>query len=374
MSQGQPKQEWTPRLWQGCNFLAFQRLLWANRFAVAPRHLYMPFVMTTVSVVNSALQVIQEAWYADRLDRTPIRHPPLFIIGHWRTGTTLLHEFFTLDPRFGYPTTYQCLVPSHCLLTEGLGDLCLRWMLPSRRPMDNVAVGWDRPQEDEFALCLLGQPSPYLTIAFPNHRPQPTATLDIETLPKWQREGWKKAFVGFLRRLTFRDPRRLVLKSPTHSCRIPTLLELFPDAQFVHIVRNPYLVYASTVKLWQALYRTHGLQVPTFHGLEEYVFSTFDHVYERIEGGKKLVPAGNFHELKYEDFVRQPVAELEAMYAALGLGGFDEVRPRFEAYWQSQASYQTNRYPPLDPTLRDEIGRRWRTVIDRYDYHPPSQN
>src|SRR5262249_50881069 len=149
-----------------------------------------------------------------------------FIIGHWRTGTTLLHEMVTLDPRFACPTTYHCLNPNHALLTEGLADVCLRWMLPSRRPMDNMPMGWGRPQEDEFALCMLGLPSPSLTTASPNRPPQDQAALDVETLPPRQRRAWKEAFVGFLRRLTFRDPRRLVLKSPTHSCRIGTLLEL----------------------------------------------------------------------------------------------------------------------------------------------------
>ena len=38
--------------------------------------------------------------------------------------------------------------------------------------MDNMAAGWDHPQEDEFALCNMGVPSPYLTIIFPNRPPQ----------------------------------------------------------------------------------------------------------------------------------------------------------------------------------------------------------
>lgn len=365
--------EWTPRIWQGCSLPAFLRLLWKNRFAVHPRFLYMPAVMTTIGLFNSALQIVQESWYGSRLDRTPIREPPLFIIGHWRTGTTLLHELLALDPRFGYPTTYHCFAPHHFLLTEGLADLCLRWMLPSRRPMDNMAVGWGRPQEDEFAMCMLGQPSPYLTIAFPNHPPMDWAALDLEDLPQGDKEAWKRAFVGFLQRVTFRDPRRLILKSPTHSCRIPVLLELFPQAQFLHIVRNPYVVFVSTVKLWQTLYRTHGLQVPHFRGLEEQVFATFSHLYKRIEEGRSLVPPGNFLELKYENLIAQPIEVMQTVYETFRLGGFDMARPRLEAFLQQQAGYQTNRFSPLEDPLKEEIGRRWRAVIDRYGYAPPER-
>jgi omega-hydroxy-beta-dihydromenaquinone-9 sulfotransferase len=365
--------EWTPRVWQGCTLPAFLRLLWTNRFAIAPRFAYMPLVMTTVSALTSALQVVQDSWYGSKLDRTPIREPPLFILGHWRTGTTLLHELLALDPRFTYPNTYHCFAPHHFLLTEPFADACLRWMLPSRRPMDNMAVGWSRPQEDEFAMCLLGQPSPYLTIAFPNRPPQPVETLDLDGLPRRQREAWKRAFVGFLKHVTYRDPRRLLLKSPTHSCRIPTLLELFPDAQFLHVVRNPYAVFASTVKLWQSLYLTHGLQVPTFAGLEEYVFDTFSHLYNRLQETRSLVPAGNFLEVRYEDLIAAPAEVMRRVYDGLRLGEFDEARPRLEAFWQQQAGYQTNRFPPLAPALQAEIARRWGAVIERYGYSPPTE-
>lgn len=373
MSQDPARREWTPRVWQGCNFPAFLRLLWKNRFAVAPRYLYMPVAITTVSLLNSGLQALQAAYFGPALRRTTLRHPPLFIVGHWRTGTTLLHEFLTLDPQFTSPNTYHCFAPNHFLLTERLARVCLRWMLPSHRPMDNMPMGWDRPQEDEFALCMMGQPSPYLTIAFPNHPPQDMAALDVDPLPPRQRQAWKDAFVSFLHRVSLRDPRRLVLKSPTHSCRVPTLLELFPRAQFLHIVRNPYVLFASTKKLWQSLYESHGMQVPTFAGLDEFVFSTFTHLYDRLEAGRKLIPPGNFHELKYEDLIARPVEEVARIYEALRLDGFHDLRPRLEAYWSQQAGYQTNRYPPLDSDLRDRIRQRWHAVIDRYHYSPPPQ-
>lgn len=365
------KPEWTPRVWQGCTFPAFIHMLWEHRFAVNPRFAYMPVVMTTSSILNSSLQWIQESWHGDRLDRSQLAQSPLFIIGHWRSGTTLLHELLALDPSFNYPTTYQCLCPHHFLLTGRMADPFLGWMLPSRRPMDNVAVGWNRPQEDEFALALLGQPSPYSEIAFPNDPPVPNEQIDIDRLPPSKREKWKSTLLGFLKRVSYRDPRRLILKSPPHSFRLPTILELFPDAQFIHIVRNPFVIYSSTVKLFRTLYQTHGLQVPHFRGLEERILSRFEHLYERIETGRRLVPASNFHEIRYEDLVRDPVARIEEMYRALRLGDFSLARPRLEEYLRANSDYQTNRFSPLDPEIHETIHRRWGPVIDRYDYSAP---
>src|SRR5262249_52266987 len=152
------------------------------------------------------------------------------------------------------------------------------------------------------------------------------------------------AFRRFLQAITFKDPRRLVLKSPPHTCRIKVLQEMFPDALFVHIVRDPYVVFPSTVNLWKSLYRRHGLQRPTFAGLEEQVFQTFTRLYGGLEEGRKLVDPARFYELRYEELIRDPVGEMRALYEHLGLGGFDRVLPRLERYLASIAGYETNRY------------------------------
>src|SRR5205085_3842132 len=139
----------------------------------------------------------------------------------------------------------------------------------------NVKAGFDRPQEDEFAMCMLGEGSPYLTIAFPNHPPQCQEYLDLEELTPVQKRRWKRCFKQFLKRVTYKSGKRLVLKSPPHTARIKVLKDMFPGALFIHIVRDPYVVYSSTVNLWKTLYRTHGLQKPTYAGLEERVLATF---------------------------------------------------------------------------------------------------
>ncbi len=354
-------------MWEGCDFFAWIRLLAGNHFAVEWRYLYIAVIVTVVSFCHLLLRLVQEAWLGRCIARTPIREAPLFIIGHWRTGTTLLHELLILDPRHTYPNTYECLEPNHFLLSERFLTRWLRFLMPSRRPMDNMAAGWDRPQEDEFALCMMGVPSPYLTIAFPNRPPQCSEFLDLVGITPRALAAWKRGFLLLLRRLTFKDPRRLVLKSPPHTCRIPVLLELFPDARFVHIVRDPYVVFPSTVNLWKSLYRTHGLQKPTFAGLEEYVFQTFVRLYERLEQGRKRLAPDRFHELRYEDLVRDPVGQMRALYEQIGLGNFEEVRPRLEQYVAGLSGYERNRYE-LTPAQREAIARRWGPVIERYGY------
>lgn len=359
--------EWSPRFWTGMDFFGWMRLLARNRFAVHWTCWPQAAAITLLSAFNTLYRWWSWPWVGWRWPKTQIKHEPLFIIGHWRAGTTLLHELMVLDERHTSPTTYECLVPNHFLLSEDFARRFLNFLLPSHRPMDNMPTGWDRPQEDEFAMCNLGAPSPYLTIAFPNHPPQYQEYLTLEGLEPADLERWKQTLVRFLKQITFRTPKRIVLKSPPHTCRIKTLLEIFPKARFLHIVRDPFVVYPSTVNLWKTLYRKHGLQPPRYEGLEEHVFETFERMYRKFEAERDLIPADRFCEIRYEDLVKDPVGNVRTIYEKLNLGGFETVLPALEEYVAGTAGYQTNKYE-LSPELREQISRRWAGFIRQYGY------
>jgi hypothetical protein len=354
-------------MWEGCHFLAWARLVVQNRFQIGLRYWWVAAIITIVSLCHTVLSILQECWYGSQIKRTPIKEAPIFIIGHWRTGTTLLHEYLILDERHTYPNTYQCLEPNHFLLTEDFFERWVRFLTPSHRPMDNMKAGWTRPQEDEFALCMLGLPSPYLTIAFPNRPPQHQEYFDLEGLSRRELATWKRTFRLFLQVLTFKNPKRLVLKSPPHTCRIKVLLEMFPQARFVHIVRDPHVVFPSTLNLWKSLYRKHGMQTPTFAGLEEYVFTTFTRLYQRLHETQNLVRPNRFYEIRYEDLVDDPIGEMEKLYNHLELGNFDEYVPQLKEYLADNAGYETNCYELTKEQIA-EIDHRWGGVLRRYGY------
>jgi omega-hydroxy-beta-dihydromenaquinone-9 sulfotransferase len=367
VNAGQHRRWWQPHIWAGCSFPAWMRLLARYHFAIHWSQWLSAFLISFWSLFNSALGAIQQAVYGRRIRRTRIRQAPVFIIGHWRSGTTLLHEFLSLDERHASPTTYACMAPNHFLLTESFFTRWLSFLTPSFRPMDNMAAGFDRPQEDEFALCMLGEPSPYWTIAFPNVPPRADDYLDLESLPPQAVAEWKRTFLRFLTELTCKDDRRLILKSPTYSCRIKTLLELFPDARFVHIVRDPYVIYSSTLKLWKSLYADHALQKPTLVGLQERVLADFVRLDQKIDEGQRLVRADRFHLVRYEDLVRDPVNSMRDLYKQLDLGQFDRLLPRLEKHLTAIADYRTNRYQ-LSGAERRLIDRRWGRIIKRHGY------
>lgn len=357
---------WFARFWDGMGLTTWLRLAAQNRFAVSPSRVPMALVVTAVAVFNSTLGALQALFYGGRIRRTVIEEAPIFIIGHWRSGTTLLHETLVRDPRHACPDTLACFAPNHFILSGPMLRTCFRWLVPSRRPMDNMAAGWERPQEDEFALCNMGLPSPYLTIAFPN-RPQCEEYLDFASVPPEEVSRWKRGLLWFLRCVTFRHGKRIVLKSPPHTARIATLLEMFPDARFVHIVRDPFVLFPSTVNLWKRLYRDHGLQVPRHEGLEEYVLRTFTRMYAAFESQRDLIPPGRFAEVRYEDFVADPMREMERIYQELELDDFAQARQGIEEHLANVKGYKTNRYE-VTPEVEREIAHRWSGYIRQYGY------
>jgi len=358
---------WSPRFLQGTDAITWSRLLWRNRFAVHPRYWYIAGIVSAASTMNLVLRWVQKGLYGEQLAQTSLQKQPLFVIGHWRTGTTLLHELLIQDPQFNYPDFFACFNPNHRLLTERFFKTYAKWMAPEQRPMDNMAAGWDRPQEDEFALCLLGLPSTYIDLAFPQGAPMHPGSLDLSGLSPSELKHWKRTFTQFLQTIAFRDDRRLVLKSPPHTARIPALLDLFPDARFLHIVRDPYVVFPSTVNLWNSLTSRQCLQTPPRSGIEEKVLREFRVIYDRLDEARPLLKPGRFHELRYEELVKDPVGEMKKVYGALELDGFDEAKPRVEHYLKQTTGYETNKYTMTDEQ-RERVTREWGDVIERYGY------
>jgi len=353
------------RMFSGMDFFAWLRLLARNRFAVSPSRLPTAAAITVCAAANTTLRAIQNLRFARQVAGVQIATDPIFIIGHWRTGTTMLQELLALDPRHRCPTTYECLVPNHFLISERFLRRWLWFMLPSKRPMDNMRMSFDRPQEDEAALCNLGVPSPLLTVAFPNHPLQYPRYVELDDLTPAELQRWQRALRRFLQQVLFKRSGRLVLKSPRHTSRLRVLSRMFPNAHFVHLVRDPYVVFPSTVHFWTVMYATQGLQRPKLDTLNDYVFDTLVAMYRKLDQTRGLIDPGRFYELRYEDLVRDPVGQLRVMYEYFQWREFDAVEPAIRRYARRSKRYQTNRFD-LTPELCDEISNRWAPYIEKY--------
>jgi hypothetical protein len=327
----------------------------------------MAFLISLITPFNTVMGTAQQLRYGRKIEDMPIEQPPVFIVGHWRSGTTYLHELMHLDERFVSPTTYQCFAPHHCLLTEGLMNVLGSWLIPKQRPMDNMAAGWKRPQEDEFALLTLGAPTPYVRMAFPNEAPPYMEFLDMQGCQPAELARFEQALMHFVKLLTFAGQKRVLLKSPPHTGRIEVLSRLFPGAKFIHIVRHPYALFPSTMRLWQSLDEVQGLQMPRGRGLDEYVLSCLERMYGGFDEQRQRLSPELIYDVRYEDLVEDPVGQIGKMYERLDLGDFEVVKDKIAAFAAEQKDYKPNTHR-LDETIKEKLHTRWASYFERWGY------
>ncbi len=358
----------SPRFWHGMTTPVLWRMMLRNRFSIAPRRYHVALSVFLFSSVTDVLALVQKLVKGRAIASTEISNSPLFILGHWRSGTTMLHEYFQEDDRFASPSTYQCFAPWHFLLTESMVQRFGRFLLPERRPMDNMKAGWTLPQEDEFALMNLGAPTTYTRIAFPSSDWPVMDALNLEDLSTKELERWKATFLWFLKVLTYRYQKQLILKSPPHTGRLGVLRELFPDAKFVHIVRDPRNLFPSTRHLWRALAYAQSFQKPIAQEqLDDFIIESMLRLYRGFDQHRTGLPENQLVEVKYEDFVQEPVQCMKRIYDQLELGGFEVIRERLVKRQSENQSYRANRHQ-LDAETEAYVLNAWRDYAMRYGY------
>jgi len=343
------------------------RLLAENRFAVDPPYWMRAALVTAGSLQNSFFRAWEELRYGPAI-RAIQPQPPLFVLGIWRSGTTHLHNLLARDRRLAYPDFFDVFYPHTFLSTAWLNRGLLSRFLPQRRPQDNVRMAIGEPQEDEFALNCLTLKSWVLLWTLPRRAAAYERFMTFRQASADEIHQWQQALRWFVQKLTYKYRRPLVLKSPAHTGRIKLLLEIFPQAKFVHIHRNPYHVFQSSNHSALKAIPYWTLQRPDHAGLEETTLQQYEEIYQAFFEERALIPAGRLHEIAYEDLEVDPLGQLRQLYAALQLGDFATAEPALREYLTSIADYAKNRFCDIEPHWKTEIARRWRRSFEEWGY------
>jgi hypothetical protein len=345
------------------------KLLADCELEIAPKYLPRAGLITMASIVNSFLGSLEDFRYGPRIEEVEIESHPLFILGHPRSGTTHLHNLLLLDPEFAAPTLPQVFFPHAFLLTERFLSRTLGSRLPKTRGFDNMELGFGTPQEEELALCSLGAPSSYMSLLLPQRADEYAKCLSLRELSPDDVERWKRIYVKFLRKLTFRFGRRLALKSSPNTARIRTLLELFPEARFVHISRHPYSLFQSYRTFLIYLYKNYAfLQKPDMGDLDDDILEYYTKMYDAFFVDLPLLAKNRFHSLRFEDLEESPLSEMKFLYEALELPGFQAIKPKIESYVERIRRYRKNIYPGLTEAEKSKILFAWRRSFEVWNY------
>ncbi|OIP98449.1 MAG: hypothetical protein AUK55_02840, partial [Syntrophobacteraceae bacterium CG2_30_61_12] len=313
---------------------SFLRMLVDNQFDVEPRYYGKLIAFALSTAVNTVPTVIERIRYSARIEATRLVESPVFILGHWRNGTTFLHNLMSQDISFTCPRLYQVLFAGYFLLPR-IKRLVARLdqAMPARvRPMDNVKMGMYEAWEDEFILIGLSGISPYSRIWFPKRQGPSNNYLYPGFKSEAEARYWKKTFLTLLKRLTLLEAKTILLKSPTHTARINTLLEMFPNSKFIHIARHPYDVFASNLKLWRDSFSLGFLQSVTEFEMVEMIFSTYEQMYQIYAAQKSNIPPHQLVEITFESLEQDPLGVLQQVYQGLSLPGFDAFARRVSDY------------------------------------------
>ena len=343
-------------------------LLRKHGFTPTPRNLFRLLFLFQNALWSPLLSWREKKVFGDKLRSFKAPDDPVIIIGHWRTGTTFLHQLLALDEQFICPTVFQASFPDS-FLVSGRYFRPVFSALVKKRPMDNVRMGFDDPQEDEFALAKLTPDSPLLKMIFPE-KPGYFLNDAIDLNPKKEnREMWKNRMAAFCAKIRQGSGRTVLLKNPAHSLRIPLIRETFPRAKFIYLHRHPYNVVASSLNLWNVMASDNQLKgKPYFPGLNE-VTEGLIKFYDVIGRDLAGLPPGTYCEVGYEALEADPVAEIKGIYKAIGL----EFNPAFEGHIRlnlaKEKDFKKNSYN-FDEQQKAQVYHQMKKQFEQYHYKP----
>ncbi len=338
--------------------------------SVSPAYWHRAAFITATACLNS-LAYRKEKQLEETIRATPLAGPPLFILGHWRSGTTHLHNLLALDTQnFAFANTYQVTNPLTFLTTEETNTRRFARLVPEKRLMDNMAMGFELPQEDEFAPCLDTLKSSYLGVSFPKRQAHYDRYLTFDGVPADEIKQWGDSLITFCKKLTYKYQRPLLLKSPSHTARIRHLLDWFPDARFVHIHRHPHQVFRSNQHYWDTAVWYTYLQKPDRSQLDREILQRYRMLHDAFHAQRPLIPEHRFHEISFNQLEADPLATLRAIYQQLGIPHFETVQPTFEHYLAAQSSYRKNRFTPLPPETIAMVNQHAGPELERWNYSP----
>lgn len=317
-------------------------------------------------------------WERKKTDRAvaefKINQSPVFILGHWRSGTTHLHNLLCQDPKMGYLTTFQAAFPENLLAEPGrtLYYKAMKRFMPRTRKGDNVEMAPAYPQEEEFALGSRQPIGFYSFLLFPRRiREYYAKYIRFEGISEAMETRWREEYLRLIKKslLNIRG-ERFVSKNPSNTGRIRQLLHLFPNAQFIFIYRNPFVVFQSVRKFFKSILPMLQFQHISSQQLEVDIVWLYKRLMKDYLQDRVLIPSGQLTEIRFEELEAQPIDQIRGIYQKLDLPGFQEALSNFETYIRSKQHYQKNQYQFSESEIQ-KIHTQWGFALEEWEYGLP---
>ncbi len=315
--------------------------------AFDPRARYQRFIAWVAQFVRAPLALIEKVKYTGAIHRQTMKTPPIFMIGHWRSGTTHLHNLMCRDPQFGYLKFTETSLPLDMLGPKvRIMRKIIDRALPDDRGFDKVKLTLDEPQEEEMALGNLNPIGYYSIYYFPQRMAElRDESLFFDGVSESALAKFKKNYAFLVRKLNYaKQGKQLLFKNPPSTTRMKMILEMYPDARFVHIVRNPWEVYSSTRSHFPRVFNAFAWQSFQNVDISGYTLETYEKLMKcyLADRDELNLPAHQLVETTYEAITKDPLGEIGRIYDTLGLDGKESGLAEIGDYVEGLKDYQRN--------------------------------
>ncbi len=328
-------------------------------------HIGLSFI---IILLSTPFLLFDALYFPKRLKKYRLKYPPLFIIGHWRSGTTFLHNLLGRDKRAAFVTTYHAVFPNY-LKSKWLFGFVMQQLMPEFRPGDNIRMAIGYPQEDEYALSNMTPNAFYHAFYFPQAwRYYYEKFIRFKNLSPKREACWKQKYTELVKKACLNTGGAWpVLKNPVNTGRIKQLLTLYPDARFVYLVRHPVEVYCSSKKFFSAVIPTLSFQKITEEDIGNIILDVYELLLKDYLATRHLIPENRIIEVRYEALLADPAGEIEKIYNRLGLGDVKEALLSLQDNLKKQKSHRTDTYKLTQKEL-DSILSRWDFAMKEWNY------
>lgn len=308
---------------------------------------------------------------------------PIFIVGNFRSGTTLLHRLLAKDPQFTAMKAWEIYIAPSIIQRK-----LIHWLMKANRwvgnPIQKVInrfekslknyshmhrTGLNEVEEDSHLFFHIW--STYDLIAF---FPFPELIHNYiyydedvtEEQKKWDMTYYEEALK---RHVYANNGKRYISKSPSFSPKVKTLHQQFPDAKFINIVRSPLRVIPSSVSMFSNHWQTYGEPEEQYPkpGLEVMQEQT-KHWYLYPHQYLKNLPADQYVMVRYQDLVKDPKTTVENIYNRFGLAITDEFQQILTIESEKSKKFKSSHEYSLDEMglNSEEIQKDYNEVINEY--------
>lgn len=355
---------------QSCRLSHFNRLLWQNREDIdwKGQWKHIGYVYGTALILELP-GLVERGLYHSRIKNTQVEKPPLFILGHWRSGTTYLFNLLSQDPDTAFMDSVSTFTFDHFLTMSKILTPIYNKELDGSRPGDTMEWRAESPQEEAYAMANMVEASFAHMITFPRNAEEYIRLNFADHMTAKQRGKWEQSHRYILKKMTYaKEGKRILFKSPDNTAKAKMLYELYPDAKFINIYRDPYKVLMSTLNMFRVGVPAMSFEeMPSDEWLEDMAIQQFKLIYQQYFEDCKSIPANQLVEVGYSDLTKAPMETLESIYDRLELPGFAAAKPRFQAHVDSQSHYQVNKFH-LESRLQQKINDQLGFYFEHYGF------